>query len=166
MATLLPCPRRRSFIASPSDALNDVEKKPVPDFSSPVVVGTKTVQPVAKPELLHPLSELEFNVLLEGERRPSDDNLRAVFVGVFASVALGLVAIYFTPVTWADIVKRGPTAIMLYWGVWAALGFSLVIIALTTMRIRSIKGNPLYQSVIKNIHNTYHPEQPSNLPPG
>jgi hypothetical protein len=136
--------------------LDDIPKKTVPNVSAPIVIRTVTVTPTSEPELAYALNDLEFNVLLRGEQASGDQDLRAAACGVFATAFAGLIGIYFT-VPMADIIKRGTTAIMLFYGLCALLLVSLVIIILTTIRLRVIRRDPVYRDLTAKIRRTLNP---------
>jgi hypothetical protein len=100
------------------------------------------------------LSEPEFDILLRGEQASGEQDLRAAACGVLATAIAGLIGIHLT-VTMKQITDRGTTVIMLYYGLWSVFVASIVVIALTTIRLRMIKHDPIYQKLIDKIRDKH-----------
>jgi hypothetical protein len=151
MVTLRLCHR---LPPSPASQLDDVPKKTVPDVTAPFTTRRQVFEPDTEPERSYDLNKLEFDILRRGEQASWDQDFRVAAYGVFATAFAGAAALHVT-VTLADIVKKGTTAIMLDLLLWVLLSVSLVIIVLTTIRLRMIKGDPVYQELIAKINRKF-----------
>jgi hypothetical protein len=134
--------------------LSDIPKKTVPEVSAPIV-RTQTVATIGT-EQGYPLSDLEFSILVRGEQASGDQGLSAAAWGVFATAVATLIAIYLTFTT-DDIVRKGTTAIMLFYALVGIAVTSLAAIVLASLRLRMIRRDPVYHNLIAKIRRILRP---------
>lgn len=125
------------------------DQKAVQDVPPPVVVREFTAQRQA-PEPTYPLTQIEFDILLQGEQASAEENLRAAAWGMVTTVAVGLVGVLST-VSLRQIADNGTASILLFWGLVVLGLLALIVIVLTTQRLKKIRRDPVYRDLAEKV---------------
>lgn len=105
---------------------------------SRLTVREITAEPLP-PAPSYPLTQQDYNILLQGESVPAEDGLRWACVGVFVTVTVTIVGLLLT-VNFADIARRGAGALGAFFGLIAIGVIALALAILAHMRVRRMRS--------------------------
>lgn len=97
---------------------------------------------------------MEFAVLTRGEQAPVEENFRAIALGALVTVGAGVFGLLCT-VSLDQIAKNGTLSIILFWGLVAIGGLALVVVILTSSRLKRIKRDAVYSTLKEQITKTF-----------